>query len=98
MFSVVCGSHICHLGSQRTQPSQEATWNQNMQPSMALARGAPICQVPPTSGGEHSGRTGDSSVEDSKPVFKEVMETEVSAPHLLAQGFSLHDRVKPCYK
>lgn len=45
-----------------------------MQPSMALAGGASIRQVPPTSGGGHSGRTGDSSVEDSKPVFKEVME------------------------
>lgn len=39
-----------------------------------------------------------NTVEDSKPVFKEVMEIEVSAPYSLAQGFSLHARVKPCYK
>lgn len=58
-----------------------------MQSSMAMARGAPICQVPLTPGGEHSGRTGDYSVEDSKPVFKEVMEIELFAPYSLAQGF-----------
>lgn len=69
-----------------------------MQSSMAMAGGAPIFQVPPTPGGEHSGRTGDYTVEDSKPVLKEVMEIEVSAPYSLAQGFSLHARAKPCYK
>lgn len=46
---------------------------------MAMAGGAPICQVPPMLGGEHSGRTGGHTVEDSKPVLKEVMEIEVSA-------------------
>lgn len=45
---------------------------------MAMAGGAPICQVPPMLG-EHSGRTGGHTVEDSKPVLKEVMEIEVSA-------------------
>lgn len=49
------------------------------QSSMAMAVGAPICQVPPMLGGEHSGRTGGHTVEDSKPVLKEVMEIEVSA-------------------
>lgn len=46
---------------------------------MAMAGGAPICQVPPMLGGEHSGSTGGHTVEDSKPVLKEVMEIQVSA-------------------
>lgn len=45
---------------------------------MAMAGGAPICQLPPMPG-EHSGRTGVHAVEDSKPVLKEVMEIEVFA-------------------
>lgn len=53
----------------------------SMQSSVAMARGTPICQGPPMPEGEHSGRTGGHGVEDSKPVFKGVMETEVSAPH-----------------